>query len=159
MTTEERMNIIKAKAKAIANAELDAKAREDAERQELVDKVREMFERIQDVLTLANACRAIGLKMPKDGKRYGYEYSFETEGIDHHVGLVMSKDPYEFIGIRNGGFCGVMDFWTNGNVCYSVHEENRSIRRAPRINDLKKFLEEFPVFEAAFLKWIDGMEV
>lgn len=161
MTTEERLEIIKNKAKQIADAKKTAAQKEAEEHQVLVDKVRMYFEQIQNILTLANACDANGIKMPKDGKRYGYECPFVAEGIYHCVGLIrpMSDGEYRYIGIQNGGACGKYDFWTDGNRCYAVHEDNRTIKREARIQDMKQFLEEFPKFEKAFLAWIDNMEV
>ena len=162
MTTEERLEIIKNKAKQIADKEKIAAQKEAEEHQVLVDEIRMYFEQIQNIITLANACDVNGIKMPKDGKRYGYEYSFVAEGIYHHVGLIRpnaTDREYRYIGIENGGACGKYDFWTDGNRCYAVHEDNRTIKREARIYDMKKFLEEFPQFEKAFLAWIDNMEV
>lgn len=164
MTTEERLEIIKNKAKQIADAKKTAAQKEAEEHQALVDEVRMYFEQIQNILTLANACDANGIKMPRDGKRYGYEHSFIAEGIYHHIGLIKtwgeaSKGEYKYVGIYNGGACGKYDFWTDGNTCYAVHEDNRTIKREARLQDMKQFLTEFPKFEKAFLAWIDNMEV
>lgn len=159
MTTEERLEIIKNKAKQIADAKKTAAQKEAEEHQVLVDEVRMYSEQIQNILTLANACDANGIKMPKDGKRYGYEHSFRAEGFYHHVGLIYTEGEYKYIGIENGGACGKYDFWTDGNRCYAVHEDNQTIKREARICDMQQFLEEFPQFEKAFLTWIDNMEV
>ena len=159
MTTEERMEIIKNKAKQIANAKQNKEKQAELEYQTLVDKVRAYFESIQDLLSLANACANNGIKMPKDGKRYGYEWSFIAEGEYHHVGLIKTSDDFQFVGIRNGGCCGEYDFWTDGNNCYAVHESNHGIKRRARTIDLTNFVAEYPQFEKAFLAWIDNMEV
>ena len=157
MTTEERMEIIKNKAKQIANAEKSAAAKEAMEHEELTVRIRELFDRIQDILALANACDTNKIKMPKDGRRYGYEYSFVAEGLHHRTGLIRCDGEYKYVGIENGGACGEFDFRTDGNQCYAVHESNQGIKRKARIYDMQKFLEDFPVFEEAFLKWIDNM--
>lgn len=159
MTTEERLEIIKNKAKQIADAQTIAAQKEAEEHQALVDEVRMYFEQIQNILTFANACDANGIKMPKDGKCYGYEYSFRAEAFYHHVGLIYTEGEYRYIGIENGGAFGQYDFWTDGNRCYAVHRDNRTIKREARTCDTQKFLEEFPHFEKAFLAWIDNMEV
>jgi hypothetical protein len=149
MTTEERLEIIKNKAKQIADKEKIAAQKEAEEQQTLVDEVRMYFEQIQNILTLANACDNNGIKMPWDGKRYGYNYSFRAQAFYHHVGLIYTEGEYRYIGIDNSETCGKYAFCSDG----------RTIKGNAKIYDMKKFLEEFPQFEKAFLAWIDNMEV
>ena len=168
MTTEERLEIIKNKAQSDANAKMLAANNEAKERELLCEKIRDMADRIADVLALANACESSGVAIPVDtyrreaGKPYGYEYEFIAEGIYHHVGLIKtwgaaSKGEYKYVGIENGGACGCYDLWTDGNETFSVHEDNKTIRREPRNIDLRQFVREFPNFEKGFLNWVDSL--
>lgn len=168
MTTEERMELIKNKARHDAEALMLAANNEAKARELLCEQIRDMSDRIRDIISLANACEDNGVTIPRDidrkdsGKPYGYEYEFIAEGIWHHTGLIKtwgegSKGEYRYLGINNGGACGVYDFWTDGVQSFSVHEDNRSIRREARIVDLRQFIREFPNFEKGFLNWVDSL--
>lgn len=172
-TLEERMEAIRNKAKKDADdatAKLNA---EDAKRKELISQINSLSDRIKAILTLANECVRMNVKIPQrhpmdmnyeTAKVYGYLAEFIAEGIYHHTGLIRScscgsgsKEKYEWIGIDNGGACGRFDFHTNGDQVFAIHEEER-FHAEPRICDMEKFLREFPVFEAAFYNWIDSLQ-
>ena len=171
MTLEDRLANIKNRAMSDKQAELDAKAKEEAEREALIDKIASYSERINTILTLANACIQNGVKIPEkrpftfdydSAAPYGYPNEFIAEGICHHTGLIRTwpeyqKGQYEYIGIKNGGANGCWHFWTNGDTSFAVNEDISTRRTEPRIYDMQKFLKEFPVFEKAFLKFIDTL--
>ena len=180
MTVEERMAIIKNKAEQDKN-EAQAKAdAEERERFELEEQIRDLLNRIRDLCQLANACIENGIKIPTNsqfsseynsGEKWGYPYEFIAEGIRHHVGFFTPKrewrngeqvftEPFRYIGIKNGGACGVWDFRTDGVTVESINntDYDRGKTTKPRIQDMKKFLKEFPLFEQGFLNWIDSLQ-
>lgn len=166
MTLEDRLANIKNRAMSDKQAELDAKAKEEAEREALIDKIVSYSERINTILMLANACIQNGVEIPErhpmydrkyaSAEKYGYSHEFIAEGICHHTGLISTCKHYEYIGIINGGACGMYDFYTDGDTVFAMHERDKT-RVRPRIDDMRQFLEEFPVFEKAFLKFIDTL--
>lgn len=62
----------------------------------------------------------------------------------------------EYLGIVEGGACGIWDFYTNGTKTFLKHEENGSIKGA-ELKYLNDFLNEFDIFEKAFYKWVDSL--
>ena len=166
VTTEDRIAIIKNRAQKNieeANAARDA---EEREKLDLINQIKCMAERIGTIINLANICVDNGIEIPNkrysfneydSGKKYGYPHEFIAEGIRHHTGLIRGKNKYHYIGIENGGACGTYDFWTDGFDVWAVHERDRNDLKDPRIRDMKQFIEEFPVFEKAFLNWIDSL--
>lgn len=165
MTIEERMEIIRNKAKKNKEEEANKLSAEDAKRNKLILQIKNLHDRINSLLILANECDTNGINIPQDGyyyrrynsaKEFGYDAEFIAEGIRHHVGFI-NGGKYEWVGIKNGGACGVYDFYTNGSDVFSIHQSTRA-KAEPRIRDMEKFLEEFPVFEKAFYNWIDSLQ-
>lgn len=179
MTVEERMETIRNKGQKNID---EAQAKADAKRNELnelCEKVRDMGQRVKDLCKLANTCIENNIQIPcktqfssdyDSGKKWGYPYEFIAEGIRHHVGFFTPKrewkngiqvftEPFRYIGIKNGGACGVWDFRTDGDIVQSISntDYDRGKISEPRKRDLEQFIKEFPQFEAAFLKWIDSL--
>ena len=165
MTIEERMEIIRNKARKNKEEEANKLSAEDAKRNKLILQIKNLHDRINSLLILANECDINGIKIPQDGyyysrynsaKEFGYDAEFIAEGIRHHVGFI-NGGKYEWVGIKNGGACGVYDFYTNGSEVFSIHQSTKA-KAEPRICDMEQFLEEFPVFEKAFYNWIDNLQ-
>ena len=170
MTTEERIAIIRNKAKRDEEEYIEAISAEERQRNELIAQVNNLNKRIEALITLANECVNNGIGIPErdhdfgsydTAKKYGYDAEFIAEGIRHHTGFIRTWPWYKtgnfvWVGIENGGACGCYDFYTNGDEVFSIHEENHS-KEKPRIRDMQKFLKEFPVFEKAFYNWIDSL--
>lgn len=170
MNTEDRIAIIKNKAIKNDREKQEAANAELTRRNELINIIKGMKERIETILLLANTCTENKIKIPEKrismdydaGKKWGYPHEFIADGIRHHVGLIRTwgsykDDIYKYVGINNGGACGRYDFWTNGTIVWAVHENNRNDIKPPRICDLEQFIKEFPEFESGFLKWIDSL--
>lgn len=181
MTVEERMAIIKNKAEQSKNeAQIKADA-EERERFELMEQIKDLINRIEDLCKLANACLENGIEIPcnkqfsfdyNSGEKWGYPYEFIAEEIRHHVGFFTPKfewnnngkktftEPFRYIGIKNGGACGVWDFRTDGVAVESINntDYDKGKMAEPRIRDMKQFLKEFPLFEQGFLNWIDSLQ-
>lgn len=164
MTLEERISIIENKA-AKDKAKIESeKAKQEAYEKELINQIQMKQERIMNIIRLANVCIENNIDFADNAtsKKFGYGdgYNFCADGIRHHVGLMNrygQKKQVQYLGIINGGFCGVYDFYTDGVSVFSKHENTGKLAN-PRINDIEKFLKEFECFEAAFYKWIDSMQ-
>ena len=102
---------------------------------------------------MAKECKRNNVQIPA-ANEYGYDAEFYAEGIYHHVGF---EETLRYLKIDNGGFCGPIDFYTNGEDIFGQHEETGNIVQATA-EDMRKFLKEFPVFEAAFYKWIESLQ-
>ena len=168
MTTEERIMIIKNRAQKNIDDEMKRLDDEMKRLNKLEECISEMTDRIKTIITLANTCLESGIKIPETkfsqsydaGKKYGYPHEFIAEGIRHHTGLIRpnrTSNRYKYIGIENGGACGRYDFWTDGNDIWAVHECNRNDKQPARERDMEQFIKEFPVFEEAFLNFIDSL--
>lgn len=167
MTLEERLAIIEKKAN-MKNAEEDKKKTElQNKTQKALREIQDLTPRIKALLTLANKCIQERIKFPSSSetKKYGYgngynSYNFLADGIYHHVGFMGRSDTKEikYLGIYNGDFFGVWDFYTDGENTFVKHERDESIKIEVPLDHLNIFLEEFDLFEESFYKWIDSME-
>lgn len=164
-TFSERIMIINGKVQRDEQENKKKQLDKENKVEKLRNDIYELKERINDLIMLANYCIEKGVKIPEEGsfgvkagKKYGYSHEFFAEGFNHHTGFMgRGKVPIKYLGIYNGGFCGVYDFYTNGDETFSEHEKTKEITEA-RIQDMKQFLEEFEQFENAFYKWIDSLE-
>ena len=166
-TLEDRLSIIKNKAKN----DMENIAKKENERitkeTELINKIEKLTERISTLIVLANKCVEMGIKFPMSSEtnkygygKGGYSYNFFADGIFHHVGFMgieYKSKEIKYLGIYQGGACGKYDFYTNGKETFSLHEDTH-LRSEAKIEHMEWFLKEFPVFEKAFYKWIDSME-
>lgn len=139
-------------------AEQKRKATEN-ERQRLVCQILSLGDRIGELLRVGIALNANGFlqknhSWAKDErlKSYGYNYEMVSEGFYHHVGFSPVGNRLK---ILMGGACGNYDFETDGMTVSSRNPRNGATQPVP-IDHLKQFLKEFPVFEQAVYKWIDG---
>lgn len=168
MNTSERINSIFAKRNELNNDAQTKALAEDKLRQELIDVVRSLHDRIADVIAVGCALQDNDFLEQKHMfdrdrrlQRYGYDGAIIAEGIYHHVGFMMRKgcnthEHPEWIGIRMGGACGCYDFYTDGVDVLSVHEETRLQKYDVPISHLREFINEFPVFEQALYAWVDA---
>ena len=164
MTLEERMNIIKNKAERDKEKELKAEKQKQDELINAIQQIQVLKNRIDDLLTLVNQCKECGIKLPNliETQRYGYgdgRYGFFADRFTHHVGFINNKKQIKYIGIDNGGACGLYDFCTNGDEIFLKHEGDGTIStiKPVKIYYIKEFLREFDQFEAAFYQWIDSL--
>lgn len=163
MELKDRIAIINDKAKRINDEKRIKEEKINLERKELLNKISLLEERIHDLITLVNECTKNGINLPSDTREYGYgteyrSHNFYADGIYHHVGFMgRRKEVCNYIGIYNGGFCGVWDFYTNGKEIFLKHEKDGSIRYDVEINHLESFLSDFDIFESAFYKWVSSL--
>lgn len=163
MRLEDRMAIIRNKAEIINTEKRNEEEKANLKRKELLNKISLLEERIHDLIALVNECDKNGIKLPVNTGKYGYgtgyrDHNFYADGINHHVGFMSGgKGACDYIGIYNGGFCGIWDFYTNGKETFLKHEIDGTIRYDVEINHLESFLSDFDTFESAFYKWIDSL--
>lgn len=149
--------IVKKKEEINLDAEQKRKDEEN-ERQRLVGQILSFGDRIQELLRVGIALKNNGFlknhSWAKDQhlKPYGYDYEMVAEGFYHHVGFSPEGNRLK---ILMGGACGSYDFDTDGKTVSSRNPRNGATQPVP-IHHLQQFLKEFPVFEQAVYKWIDG---
>lgn len=140
---------------------------------DLALKIKDLKPRIENLIVLHDRCMELGIKIPQDiwgkdsAKPYGYDAEFIAEGIYHHVGFFEDKDGITRLGIKNGGANGYYDlvveqFGTVFGRCNLDYKEKHNVDITNKDYkwseyDMRKFLREFPVFEKAFLAWIDTL--
>lgn len=174
MTLEERLAIIEKKAATDKMKDIEKKTDLQIKTQKALSKVENLKTRISDIITLANKCIDEGIDFPKgtDMAEFGYgtnksSYNFLADGITHHVGFMDCHKGYwregekhyntiKYLGIVEGGCCGVWDFYTNGTETFLKNEKDKTIKEA-ELKYLNNFLNEFDIFEKAFYKWIDSL--
>lgn len=174
MTLEERLTIIEERANKEKSDALKKAADLQMKTEKALRQIQELTPRIEAIITIVNKCIEEGVPLPSSSvtAKYGYgkgyrSYSFCADGICHHVGFMDCKRGWwkegesryknvEYLGIDEGGCCGVWDFYTNGTETFLKHETDGTIKD-PELYHMESFLKEFDLFEEAFYKWIDSM--
>lgn len=163
-----RIEKIRAKAKNDAEKEKEKELKEERERNEMIQKIKSYSDRIQTLIFLANECITNNVEIPinrshyDSGLPYGYDAEFLADGICHNLGFIgtttsIYKDKIRYIGIKNGGACGIWDLYTNGTDTFSFNNKDHFSKAAARTEDMEQFFEQFDLLESAFLKWIDSL--
>lgn len=171
---ERRLSIVERK------AHIDKVNEEERQRvlkndtQQAIISIKALEPRISALIEIANKCIEEGIEFPSatETEKFGYgkgynSYDFFADGINHHVGFMNGKRGFwytgeskynkiEYLGIDEGGFCGVWDFYTNGKEIFLKHESEHTVKDA-ELKYIKDFLKEFDEFETAFYKWIDSI--
>ena len=130
---------------------------ESLEIKRLVDKIKELQPRINDLLIVGNAClfNKIPLTGTGFGCKEGYDtHQFITNGWSHLLGFVDNsiahqKLPFMYLGIQGGGFY-TYDLKTDGHTVYVSGSDGRD-----KIHVLNRFIKEFDKFEKEFYAYVD----
>lgn len=169
-TLEERIALINKKVETDREKEKEATRVLEIKTDEALQKVKSLESRIKSLLALENKCQEVGMELPKSEvtAKFGYgngyhSYDFYADGILHHVGFMVrweggKRRCSHYLGIKNGGCCGVWDFYTNGEETFLKHQSDGSVKLA-ELKHLNSFLKEFDVFEESFYKWLDSVLV
>ena len=131
-----------------------------SELEQCKNQVRSLQPRIKTLLETANEAINCGIKMFNGDEGP----NFISEGITHKVGLYpygkravieyWSINEFKFLGIRNGGANGSIDFVTDGESVYGLDmSSNRVVD--PQIDDMRKFVDMFDDFEQVVYSYID----
>lgn len=134
---------------------------EEYEMERLSSQVRYFKPRIQTLLETANEAIKCGIPLYRSSD--SKEFNFISDGITHKVGLYPGHKPtvefrdikeFKWVGIRNGGASGSIDFVTNGETIYGSEESTHRVVW-PRAKDMERFIREFDQFEQDFYSYID----
>lgn len=172
--------------KAKVDGKLKNDARKEQEKRELEEREAELAwcelmtlsDRVRDLLDLANYCIKNGIELDDKyiARDYGWgegNVSFVADGIYHRIGFdrgAVWKSKYaSALCVYAGGACGVWDFYVNEDGCFLKEEDdsarNRGYPGCPRIvtdkvkmhKKMEYFIKAFPVFEKAFLSYLDSL--
>lgn len=133
--------------------------KENLEIKKLINEIKELQPRINDLLIVGNAClfNKIPLKGTGFGCKEGYDtHQFITNGWSHLLGFVdksiaPQKLPFRYLGIQGGGFY-TYDLETNGDIVYVSGHDGRD-----KIHVLNRFIKEFDRFEKEFYAYVDSV--
>lgn len=133
--------------------------KENLEIKKLINEIKELQPRINDLLIVGNAClfNKIPLKGTGFGCKEGYDtHQFITNGWSHLLGFVdksiaPQKLPFMYLGIQGGGFY-TYDLETNGDIVYVSGHDGRD-----KIHVLNRFIKEFDRFEKEFYAYVDSV--
>ena len=142
----------------------------EKQKQELIEQIQRLKPRIKKMLELGNLCLENDIDIGKLGNDALYTNNiFETDGIDHQLGFytnhfegypIYKCSHYDYIGYDMGGFCGDINFITNGDVIASTpNYEGFAIKEIsdPLVKHMIKFINDFPVFEREFERFINEL--
>ena len=154
----ERLNksieILEKTAKEIEDKKISEKKKADTERTGMMQKIRDLRPRITDLIKAGQKCQELGIDFP---------ICFEADDVNHDLGFISKNSQIRYLGIKNGGFNGPWDFYTDGVESFSVSNSDYSkgAIEDSQIPDMKKFLNQFlnqfGIFESAFYQWIESL--
>ena len=154
----ERLNksieILEKTAKEIEDKKISEKKKADTERTGMMQKIRDLRPRITDLIKAGQKCQELGIDFP---------ICFEADDVNHDLGFISKNSQIRYLGIKNGGFNGPWDFYTDGVESFSVSNNyySKGTIEDSQIPDMKKFLNQFlnqfGVFESAFYQWIESL--
>lgn len=157
MNAQERLNNIDSFVEKNRKKKMTKAENESLEIKRLVDKIKELQPRINDLLIVGNAClfNKIPLTGTGFGCKEGYDtHQFITNGWSHLLGFVDNsiahqKLPFMYLGIQGGGFY-TYDLKTDGHTVYVSGSDGRD-----KIHVLNRFIKEFDKFEKEFYAYVD----
>ena len=154
----ERLNksieILEKTAKEIEDKKISEKKKADTERTGMMQKIRDLRPRITDLIKAGQKCQELGIDFP---------ICFEADDVNHDLGFISKNSQIRYLGIKNGGFNGPWDFYTDGVESFSVsnNDYSKGAIEDSQIPDMKKFLNQFlnqfGLFESAFYQWIESL--
>lgn len=158
---EKNLAILEKKAARDAEAKNTAKNEEEKEKARLMQEISNLKPRIADLIKIGQKCQDLGIAFPAKNEmhQFGYDSRFVADGVNHDLGFITKNSKIRYLGIKNGGFDGPWDFYTNGTESFSIANKNylNGDTGEPTIQDMKKFLKQFDSFESAFYQWIDSL--
>lgn len=159
---EKNLAILEKKAARDAEAKNTAKNEGEKEKARLIQEISNLKPRIADLIEIGQKCQELKISFPKDTEmsKFGYDSGFVADGVNHDLGFITKNSKIRYLGIKNGGYNGPWDFYTNGTESFSISNKNylNGATGEPTIQDMKKFLKQFDSFESAFYQWINSLE-
>lgn len=121
---------------------------EEREEMEMIEQIKALKPRIQDLILVGNSCVSNGIYIGKLDTQYT-EYNnryFLADKVTHHLGFdTDGHSPIYFLGIFGGGY-DHYNLRTNGNI-FDLDGDKLYV--------LRKFLNNFDEFENAFYDYVD----
>jgi hypothetical protein len=159
MNAQERVNNIDSFVEKKGREKMTKAENERLEIKRLVDEIKELQPRINDLLIVGNAClfNKIPLKGTGFGCKEGYDtHQFITNVWSHLLGFVdksiaPQKLPFMYLGIQGGGFY-TYNLKTDGRTVYVSGSDGRD-----KIHVLNRFVKEFDRFEKEFYAYVDSV--
>lgn len=139
---------------SIAEQKEKAKAQAELEKEERIcgymQQILALKLRIDELIEVGNACKANAVPLERTGSHVSEcyaEHHFITNGWSHLLGFVDGgKYPFKKIGIQGGGACNY--YLATDGVNVEVAGEKETV--------LRRFVNEFPVFEKLFYEYVDN---
>jgi hypothetical protein len=141
---------------------------ENNQRKKYAEQILALRPRIEELISVANACLENGIEINKSHKDHSQYYdswecgTFCTNSISHKIGFVWQYKDNKFInkiesmGINGGGANGEHYLRTDGNFVISkVGTDYYSKCEELYVRQLQRFVETFDDFEAAFYMYVD----
>lgn len=152
MNAQEAYNKIKAYDKKVKDNEKQKREKYISRIKTCEEKIKELEPRIKQLIEIG------GMLIDSDNID---EKEFETEAIKHRVGFykcTRHDNTYKYLGIRNGGANGNIDFITDGSIVKGLWFDSRNeCPRKPGLYDYEKFLENFDEFEKKVFDFINNL--
>ena len=160
---EKNLAILEKKAARDAEAKNTEKNEEEKEKARLIQEISNLKPRIADLIEIGQKCQDLGIAFSEKNEmhQFGYDSRFVADGVNHDLGFITKSGDFKtrYIGIKNGGYNGPWDFYTDGTESFSIANKNylNGATGEPTIQDMKRFLKQFDSFESAFYQWIDSL--
>ena len=136
--------------------------RKNDERNECLEKIKALKNPIQKLIKLMEHAEKKKVDYINPNTK-GDNKSFYTDHFYHRLGFFPFQDKL-YIGIMNGGWNGSRDFLTNGKDIFAIwndvkEECHKKQILEPRVEDMKRFLNEFDEFKDSFISAIKNQSV
>ena len=123
---------------------------EEREEMEMIELIKALKPRIQDLILVGNSCVSKGIyigKLDTQSTEYRNRY-FLADKVTHHLGFdTDGHRPIYYLGILGGGY-DHYNLRTDGNIV-DVDGEKLYV--------LRKFLNKFDEFEKEFYAYVDRL--
>lgn len=138
--------------------EMGEKRKIEKERQEeiaMINNIKSLKPRIDDLLLVANSCLSHGIRI--ENREWGYmDYkhgNFVADAVTHHLGFSTHKGKaIHYLEIRGGGY----DDYNLKTDGYIVDVQGL---QGEKLYVLKKFLNKFDEFEKEFYAYVDKVVI
>ena len=125
--------------------------------------IRTLKPRIDKLIETANVCLENQIWFDT-GNSYNKEDGYLADGITHKIGFIQNRvglvrnRPINCLGIRGGGWCGNLDFITNGEYMFMIahYDPECKFKEEAPLMYLAQFVAGFDSFEKSFYAYIDS---
>lgn len=152
---QERIAIIQAVARNKRKKEERKLKQEKKEYDAALKSVMKLRPRVADLIELANQIFACGLEFPESKDLGDVSLCFY---MNMTVPKKHKKQKISHVGMHRSSDYDSVDFLIDETTCFSIRTEKKKTKKEkPNIHMLIRFSHDFPIFEEAFLSWIDSL--